>query len=247
MKSRLRKKIFRLHKLLQVHIIDQSLLFTLQPDKRGLWLTRIPNVDTFDMSMTKLLKKLKRHTISSSIVTELFAESIELTFVEFSEMDQTTTSENVWKALRVYDPSLIALIYVEFVGPKIFTRFEVMSTGMTVGDIERIRADFPKAKFFRSEEHEAFKEMPSYLRDMYQNLSPFDNYQNKTEHMEFFKTKADRCSRCGSNDTKLKLCSGCKAVRYCSSECQLTEWRSNGHKEACKWLGHLVTRTFKHL
>ena len=162
MKSRLRKQIFRLHKLLQVHIIDQSLLFTLQPDKRGLWLTRIPNVDTFDMSMTKLLKKLKRHTISSSIVTELFAESIELTFVEFSEMDQTTTSENVWKALRVYDPSLIALIYVEFIGPKIFTRFEVMSTGMTVGDIERI-------------------------------------------------------------------------------------WRSNGHKEACKWLGHLVTRTFKHL
>ena len=50
MKSRLRKKIFRLHKLLQVHIIDQSLLFTLQPDKRGFWITRIPN-DHLDESL----------------------------------------------------------------------------------------------------------------------------------------------------------------------------------------------------
>jgi hypothetical protein len=34
----------------------------------------------------------------------------------------------------------------------------------------------------------------------------------------------------------LKLCGGCKAVRYCSSECQKKDWKM-GHKSLC---GHMA-------
>ena len=42
------------------------------------------------------------------------------------------------------------------------------------------------------------------------------------------------CSTCGaaaSADTKLRKCAGCKAVRYCSTECQKAHWRA--HRPAC--------------
>ena len=43
------------------------------------------------------------------------------------------------------------------------------------------------------------------------------------------------CSLCCKNaqETKLKKCSGCLEVRYCSKECQATAWYK-GHKVSCK-------------
>jgi hypothetical protein len=42
-----------------------------------------------------------------------------------------------------------------------------------------------------------------------------------------------RCATgCGKPGTK--RCNGCKAVFYCSVECQRIHWKENGHKEACK-------------
>jgi len=43
------------------------------------------------------------------------------------------------------------------------------------------------------------------------------------------------CSLCCKNaqETKLKKCSGCLEVRYCSKECQTTAWYK-GHKVSCK-------------
>ena len=38
------------------------------------------------------------------------------------------------------------------------------------------------------------------------------------------------CNRCGS--TGIKVCSGCKKVRYCSRECQKEDW--SDHKQDCK-------------
>jgi hypothetical protein len=44
---------------------------------------------------------------------------------------------------------------------------------------------------------------------------------------------AVRCATgCGKPGTK--RCNGCKAVFYCSVECQRIHWKQNGHKEACK-------------
>jgi hypothetical protein len=46
------------------------------------------------------------------------------------------------------------------------------------------------------------------------------------------------CAVCGSTagrgGAKLLGCGGCKAVRYCSKECQLQHWKHGGHKDNCK-------------
>eukprot|EP00037_Helgoeca_nana_P001590 m.27967 g.27967 ORF g.27967 m.27967 type:complete len:176 (+) comp11973_c0_seq1:147-674(+) len=44
---------------------------------------------------------------------------------------------------------------------------------------------------------------------------------------------AVRCANgCGKPGTK--RCNGCKAVSYCSVECQRIDWKQNGHKVECK-------------
>jgi hypothetical protein len=51
------------------------------------------------------------------------------------------------------------------------------------------------------------------------------------------------CGNCGTVSTiKLKLCSGCMGVRYCSSICQTRSWKQ--HKPICK-LSKNVKRTAK--
>jgi hypothetical protein len=40
------------------------------------------------------------------------------------------------------------------------------------------------------------------------------------------------CAHCGELFLKLKQCSRCKAVAYCSRECQVAHWKA-GHKESC--------------
>jgi hypothetical protein len=41
------------------------------------------------------------------------------------------------------------------------------------------------------------------------------------------------CAQCGELFPKLKQCSWCKAVAYCSRDCQVAHWKA-GHKEACQ-------------
>ena len=46
----------------------------------------------------------------------------------------------------------------------------------------------------------------------------------------------DPCAVCGvrpSPGSKHKLCGGCKAVVYCSKECQANHWKEGGHKSEC--------------
>ena len=49
---------------------------------------------------------------------------------------------------------------------------------------------------------------------------------------EDMKKIMDRCGFCGRNDVKLLLCGGCKAVKYCSVECQGGDRKE--HKVYCK-------------
>ena len=41
----------------------------------------------------------------------------------------------------------------------------------------------------------------------------------------------DTCARCRRQD-QLKLCSRCRAVKYCSKECQISGWKA--HKAKCR-------------
>ena len=52
-------------------------------------------------------------------------------------------------------------------------------------------------------------------------------------------TSSSHCSACGkpkSKNQKLRKCSGCYAVKYCSTECQKKHWKIGGHKKECKEL-----------
>jgi hypothetical protein len=41
------------------------------------------------------------------------------------------------------------------------------------------------------------------------------------------------CANCGELFPKLKVCTQCRGVSYCSKECQLAHWKA-GHKQVCK-------------
>lgn len=50
---------------------------------------------------------------------------------------------------------------------------------------------------------------------------------------------AKSCKCCGATDVPLKICSGCGVVCYCSSQCQIKDWKEGGqdnHKTQCKRL-----------
>ena len=45
-------------------------------------------------------------------------------------------------------------------------------------------------------------------------------------------SSANGCENCGISAINLRACSRCKAVSYCSRECQVAHWKA-GHKAAC--------------
>ncbi|KNC46332.1 FK506-binding protein [Thecamonas trahens ATCC 50062] len=45
-----------------------------------------------------------------------------------------------------------------------------------------------------------------------------------------------RCQNCGTEETELQQCAGCKGVLYCGAECQGKDWKENNHKKLCKAL-----------
>jgi len=42
------------------------------------------------------------------------------------------------------------------------------------------------------------------------------------------------CHRAGTNDSPLRVCGGCKAAWYCSTNCQVKHWKRKGHKHLCR-------------
>ena len=43
---------------------------------------------------------------------------------------------------------------------------------------------------------------------------------------------ASKCAFCGEYSTKMKCCSGCMIVPYCSKRCQAKDWKSS-HRAIC--------------
>ena len=67
---------------------------------------------------------------------------------------------------------------------------------------------------------------------------PLDDQQEQSsvEHKRKPDPSTDPCAFCGaqpSPGSKHKLCGGCKAVLYCSKECQAKHWKEGGHKSEC--------------
>jgi len=56
--------------------------------------------------------------------------------------------------------------------------------------------------------------------------------KRETEDKGNAKKAARVCQLCGKEAEKMKKCSVCRLVRYCSQECQLEDWKE--HKKSCK-------------
>ncbi|CEM17824.1 unnamed protein product [Vitrella brassicaformis CCMP3155] len=56
-------------------------------------------------------------------------------------------------------------------------------------------------------------------------------------HADYLKL---RCVACGKIAHKMAVCNGCNLARYCSSECQRTDWRAR-HKDDCKTATEYLT------
>jgi hypothetical protein len=52
------------------------------------------------------------------------------------------------------------------------------------------------------------------------------------------------CSRCSMQAINMRKCSGC-SVRYCSIDCQMSDWHA-GHKKSCErsFLGRWLHKFF---
>lgn len=51
--------------------------------------------------------------------------------------------------------------------------------------------------------------------------------------MERKKQTCHWCHRCPQGEESFKLCVGCKSVHYCSSDCQLIDWKGGDHHSRC--------------
>jgi hypothetical protein len=48
--------------------------------------------------------------------------------------------------------------------------------------------------------------------------------------------KQYKCTACGQDALHLRRCSACRAVHYCSPECQKRHWKECGHRQQCAQL-----------
>ncbi|KAK5731415.1 hypothetical protein LTR15_001355 [Elasticomyces elasticus] len=104
------------------------------------------------------------------------------------------------------------------------------TTGTTLTDGDDTNTENPQAEII-----EIIKDMK-----LAGPLPPPDELASLATMMESmyqgFKYANDECGKCGqsekNNGTKLLVCGKCKAMQYCSKECQRGHWQA--HKRYCK-------------
>jgi hypothetical protein len=47
------------------------------------------------------------------------------------------------------------------------------------------------------------------------------------------RSRSGYCENCNKHTTRVRVCSRCKEVIYCSKACQVAHWKTGGHKQAC--------------
>lgn len=71
---------------------------------------------------------------------------------------------------------------------------------------------------------------------LYGHMDTVDYLVKKGADLETLGTIAKSCQLCGKTSVTLMQCAGCRAVSYCSPECQKTHWKGGGdqrHKVQC--------------
>ncbi|KAF2434976.1 hypothetical protein EJ08DRAFT_656631 [Tothia fuscella] len=72
------------------------------------------------------------------------------------------------------------------------------------------------------------------------NATGSGTVDNITERIAALKMKKGSCTVCGVKEAKsggtLNKCAKCHVAEYCSTECQVKDWKEMGHKTVCKKL-----------
>jgi TPR repeat protein len=72
-----------------------------------------------------------------------------------------------------------------------------------------------------------------------QSVTEKFNKDHKEIVIEILSQLSSVCGGCHKKGDGFKYCSKCNCIYYCSVECQIKDWKENGHKEQCKKLKEL--------
>ena len=119
--------------------------------------------------------------------------------------------------------------------PRVFNVGEVRTLYREAKE-RQAAADVCGLKWHVADETSCYRLIRDFLRSVEAQGLPDSAMMSCTS----MKRKSDwnGCTSCGldpireGGDNGLKVCSGCKMVRYCSRECQKEHWRA-GHKREC--------------
>jgi hypothetical protein len=87
-----------------------------------------------------------------------------------------------------------------------------------------VRCPLCEKPFKASSEEECVKHM--------ENCSGFRKRHGEGGNTDTQQTNIPTCNTCNKIDEKLKKCTRCKTMFYCSKECQVKDWKK--HKKICK-------------
>ncbi|KAJ3021386.1 UNVERIFIED_CONTAM: hypothetical protein HDU68_009646 [Siphonaria sp. JEL0065] len=72
------------------------------------------------------------------------------------------------------------------------------------------------------------------------DTAPDRDVIHDTIYYRISKTHMRTCETCNKENESMKACSKCKARLYCSSTCQIRDWKEGGHKKTCRDVQELV-------
>ena len=78
-----------------------------------------------------------------------------------------------------------------------------------------------------------------YIKQNVTSVTEEFNYDLKESVKELLSHLSSVCGGCRKKGDGFKCCSKCNCIYYCSVECQIKDWKENGHKEQCKKLKEL--------
>ena len=100
-----------------------------------------------------------------------------------------------------------------------------------IDDIHKFRISVPQRLQLRKQR--GYKRMKSILISFMENESKQNDEETKYQRRKRKKCKQCKATKKKAKYLKLKLCSRCKKVRYCSRKCQKISWKYK-HREQCK-------------
>ena len=229
----------RMHLIWKEHVIEKELFYHRinNINIRGAWLSVVQDLSSFNGALKTLCRKKRRRIPTFSLVHKLFSEAIKARFLDVDEVNELfnfdqPSQQKTKQLLQEYDGEhemIIISTYVsqrhEIMGIYVDTfkypDLKALTAKLRASDIGDIPTDQEIRTMFPNDTAEAVQEM---VTGIYQVLYT-------------------QCGNCGAKNKILKSCATCRAVKYCSKECQTASWKLS-HRKNCKLIGKMAASLF---